>query len=215
VSCPHTPQQNGVVERKHRHLIHCAFALLSESNLPMSYWHYAVSTAAHVINRLPTSNLSSKSPWEVLFYKSPNLTHLRTFGCQCFPLLTPYTAHKLYPKTTPCVFLGYPNTSKGYLCFDPIIHKIYTSRHVLFNESVFLSLKHAPNTTDSQKSSQFSPDLWLNTLLSLHPCSHTSLSIDTNTDTLSATLSPNTSTESVPTLPTQEFTSLSNRSTVL
>uniref|UniRef100_A0A2N9IZW0 Integrase catalytic domain-containing protein n=1 Tax=Fagus sylvatica TaxID=28930 RepID=A0A2N9IZW0_FAGSY len=115
VSCPHTPQQNGVAERKHRHLIQCALALLSESNLPMSHWHYAVSTAAHVINRLPTPNLSSKSPWEVLFHTSPDLTHLRAFGCQCFPLLTPYTAHKLYPKTTPCVFLGYPTNSKGLM----------------------------------------------------------------------------------------------------
>ena len=180
----------------------------------MSYWYYAVSTAAHVINRLPTPNLSSKSPWEVLFHTSPDFTHLKEFGCQYFPLLTPYTAHKLYPKTTSCVFLGYPNTSKGYLCFDPIAHRIYTSRHVLFKKSVFPGLKHAPDTTASQKSSQFSPDLWLNTLLSLHLCSHTSLSIDTNRDTLSTTLSPHTSTESVLTLPTQEFTSLSNRSIV-
>jgi hypothetical protein len=147
VSCPHTPQQNGVAERKHRHLIQCALALLSESNLPMSHWHYAVSTAAHVINRLPTPNLSYKSPWEVLFNTSPDLTHLRAFGCQCFPLLTPYTAHKLYPKTTPCVFLGYPTNSKGYLCFDPIAHRLYTSRHVLFNESVFPGLKHASEAT--------------------------------------------------------------------
>uniref|UniRef100_A0A2N9GK89 Reverse transcriptase Ty1/copia-type domain-containing protein n=1 Tax=Fagus sylvatica TaxID=28930 RepID=A0A2N9GK89_FAGSY len=73
--------KNGVAERKHRHLIQCALALLSESNLPMSHWHYAVSTAAHVINRLPTPNLSSKSPWEVLFHTSPDLTHLRAFGC--------------------------------------------------------------------------------------------------------------------------------------
>jgi hypothetical protein len=33
LSCPHTPQQNGAAERKHIHLIQCALALLSESNL--------------------------------------------------------------------------------------------------------------------------------------------------------------------------------------
>jgi hypothetical protein len=207
MSCPHTPQQNGVAERKHRHLIQCALALLSESNLPMSYWHYAVSVAAHVINRLPTPNLSSKSPWEVLFHTSPDLTHLRAFGCQCFPLLTPYTAEKLYPKTTPCVFLGYPITSKGYLCFDPITHRLYTSRHVLFNESIFPGLKHASDITvtaaDSQKSSHLSLDFWLNTLLSSHICSHTT------TDILSAIHSPHTSTFPIP-----ECTSLSNRSSV-
>ena len=89
----------------------------------MPYWYYVVSTATHVINRLPTPNLSHKYPWETLFHTPPHLTHL--IGCQCFPLLTSYTAHKLHPKTTSCVFLGYPNNSKGYLCFDPIAHKLY------------------------------------------------------------------------------------------
>uniref|UniRef100_A0A2N9IBB1 Integrase catalytic domain-containing protein n=1 Tax=Fagus sylvatica TaxID=28930 RepID=A0A2N9IBB1_FAGSY len=59
LSCPHTPQQNGVAERKHRHLVQCALALLSQSKLPMSYWSYAISTAAHLINKLPTPNLAS------------------------------------------------------------------------------------------------------------------------------------------------------------
>jgi transposase InsO family protein len=90
LSCPHTPQQNDVAERKHRHLIQCALALLSQSNLPISYWSYAVSTTAHLINKLPTPLLSNRSPWETLFHTKPTLSHLRAFGCQCFPLLTPY-----------------------------------------------------------------------------------------------------------------------------
>uniref|UniRef100_A0A2N9FJA4 Integrase catalytic domain-containing protein n=1 Tax=Fagus sylvatica TaxID=28930 RepID=A0A2N9FJA4_FAGSY len=143
VSCPHTPQQNGVAERKHRHLVQCALALLSQSTLPMSYWSYAISTAAHLINKLPTPNLSNKSPWETLYHTLPDFTYLKTFGCQCFPLLTPYTAHKLYPKTAPCIFLGYPTHSKGYYCLDPTTLRLYVSRHVLFNESTFPGLKHS------------------------------------------------------------------------
>uniref|UniRef100_A0A2N9H8A2 Integrase catalytic domain-containing protein n=1 Tax=Fagus sylvatica TaxID=28930 RepID=A0A2N9H8A2_FAGSY len=108
LSCPHTPQQNGVAERKHRHLIQCALALLSQSNLPISYWSYAVSTAAHLINKLPTPLLSNKSPWESLFHTKPTLTHLRAFGCQCFPLLTPYNKNKLQPKSVPCIFIANP-----------------------------------------------------------------------------------------------------------
>uniref|UniRef100_A0A2N9IQM4 Integrase catalytic domain-containing protein n=1 Tax=Fagus sylvatica TaxID=28930 RepID=A0A2N9IQM4_FAGSY len=143
VSCPHTPQQNGVAERKHRHLVQCALALLSQSTLPMSYWSYAISTAIHLINKLPTPNLSNKSPWETLYHTLPDFTYLKTFGCQCFPLLTPYTAHKLYPKTAPCIFLGYPTHSKGYYCLDPTNLRLYVSRHVLFNESTFPGLKHS------------------------------------------------------------------------
>jgi hypothetical protein len=126
-----------VAERKHRHLIQCALALLSQFNLPISYWSYVVSTAAHLINKLPTPNLSNKSPWESLFHTKPTLPHLRTFGSQCFPLLTPYNKHKLQPKSVPCIFLGYPFNSKGYTCLDPSSHRIYTSRHVLL-KLVFL-----------------------------------------------------------------------------
>uniref|UniRef100_A0A2N9FTU5 Integrase catalytic domain-containing protein n=1 Tax=Fagus sylvatica TaxID=28930 RepID=A0A2N9FTU5_FAGSY len=121
LSCPHTPQQNGVAERKHRHLVQCALALLSQSKLPLSYWSYAISTAAHIINKLPTPNLGNQSPWDALYQVAPDLSHLRTFGCECFPLLTPYNSHKLLPKTTPCVFLGYPLHTKGYYCLDPVI----------------------------------------------------------------------------------------------
>uniref|UniRef100_A0A2N9HQ74 Integrase catalytic domain-containing protein n=1 Tax=Fagus sylvatica TaxID=28930 RepID=A0A2N9HQ74_FAGSY len=173
LSCPHTPQQNGVAERKHRHLIQCALALLSESKLPISFWSHAVSTATHIVNRLPTPNLKHKTPWELLFQKPPDISHFRSFGCQCFPLLTPYTTHKLQPKTIPCVFLGYPSNTKGYLCLDPLTKRVYTSRHVLFNELIFPGLMHTPATSASTASDSISPDTWLNTLLSLHNCSHT------------------------------------------
>ena len=137
-----------MAERKHRHIIQCALALFSQSNLPISYWSYAVSTATHLINKLPTPILSNKSPWELLFKSKPSISHLKAFGCQCFPLLTPYNSHKLQPKSVPCIFVGYPSTSKGYICFDPSSYRFYTSRHVLFNESVFPGL-----TTSVQSSS--------------------------------------------------------------
>jgi hypothetical protein len=192
LSCPHTPQQNGVAERKHRHLIQCALALLSQSNLPISYWSYAVSTAAHLINKLPTPVLSNKSPWESLFHTKPTLSHLRAFGCQCFPLLTPYNKNKLQPKSVPCIFVGYPFHSKGYTCFDPSTHRFYTSRHVLFNENTFPGLITSQQPNSLSPNSTFSPDCWLNTLLSLHSCTHSqvpsSASLDSNLS--DRTLSP-------------------------
>jgi hypothetical protein len=215
LSCPHTPQQNGVAEGKHRHLVQCALALLSQSKLPMSFWSYAVATTAHLINKLPTPNLAHKSPWETLYHTTPDLTQLRTFGCECFPLLTPYTAHKVYPKTTPCVFLGYPIHSKGYYCLDPVTHRMYISRHVLFNENVFPGLKHPTGSNSESLSTVQSVDTWLTTLQTLHTCSHNPQN-NVNTaheSCLIPTGSLNQNTLSIPAIPVPEPMLLPNSHT--
>ena len=49
-SCPYTPQQNGVVERKNRHLLDVVRTLLLESSIPSTFWVEALSTAIYLIN---------------------------------------------------------------------------------------------------------------------------------------------------------------------
>lgn len=77
------------------------------------------------------------SPYELLYTKSPDYTLFRSFGCLCFPCLRPYNKHKLQYRSTSCIFLGYNSSHKGYLCLDPLTNHIYTTRHVVFDESSF------------------------------------------------------------------------------
>ena len=56
-SCPHTPQQNGVVERKMHHLLEVTRALKFHMCVPKSYWSEAVLTTYHLINRMPSTIL--------------------------------------------------------------------------------------------------------------------------------------------------------------
>jgi len=59
--CVSTPQYNGIVERKHQHILGFARALLFQAILPKIFWAHVVSHAIHIINRLPTPFLSNKS----------------------------------------------------------------------------------------------------------------------------------------------------------
>ena len=136
-SPPHTPEHNGISERKHRHVVETGLTMLTHASMPKKYWSYAFTTATYLINRLPTPNLSMESPYQKLFGEAPNYSKLRVFGCLCFPWLRPYTAHKLEDRSTPCVFLGYSQTQSAYLCLQPTSGRLYISRHVKFDEGSF------------------------------------------------------------------------------
>lgn len=83
VSCPHTHQQNGSVERKHRHIVEMGLTLLSQSSMPIRFWDEAFLIACHLINHLPTRVLQNCSPIEKLFRAQPDYTLLCIFNCSC------------------------------------------------------------------------------------------------------------------------------------
>ncbi|KAL0744719.1 hypothetical protein Bca101_101224 [Brassica carinata] len=133
-SCPYTPQQNGVAERKNRHLMEVARSLMFQSNVPKRFWSDAVATACYLINRTPTKILNEKAPFEVLNKYKPVLDYLKVFGCLCFVLKPGEMRNKLEARSTKAVFIGYSSTQKGYKCYDPIARRVLVSRDVKFLE---------------------------------------------------------------------------------
>ncbi|RVW86509.1 Retrovirus-related Pol polyprotein from transposon RE2 [Vitis vinifera] len=145
-SCAHTPQQNGVAERKNRHLVETARTILLHSNVPFRFWGDVVLTACYLINRMPSSVLHDQIPHSLIFPDQP-LYFLppRVFGCTCFVhILTP-GQDKLSAKAMKCLFLGYSRLQKGYRCYSLETHRYFISLLM----STFLRTHHYFPTTSS------------------------------------------------------------------
>ncbi|RVW57066.1 Retrovirus-related Pol polyprotein from transposon TNT 1-94 [Vitis vinifera] len=63
-SCVDTPQQNGIAERKNRHLLEVARSLMFSMNVPKLLWGQAVLTAAYLINRMPSRGENSTQEYQ-------------------------------------------------------------------------------------------------------------------------------------------------------
>ena len=73
---PGTPQLNGVSERRNRTLLDMVRSMMSLAELPISFWGFALETAAFTLNRVP-SKFVEKTPYEMWTGKVPSLSFLK------------------------------------------------------------------------------------------------------------------------------------------
>ncbi|GJS69405.1 putative RNA-directed DNA polymerase [Tanacetum coccineum] len=88
---PRTPQLNGVAERRNRTLLDMVRSMMCRATLPISFWGYALETAAHILNLVPTKKVFVRREAQ----------------------------DKLEARFEKCLFIGYPEESVGYLFYKP------------------------------------------------------------------------------------------------
>ena len=76
------------------------------------------------------------SPYELLYQKKPTYSHLRSFGCLCFPATLKTHKDKFGPRTISHIFFGYPINTKGYKVLNLATKRIHVSRDVYFYETI-------------------------------------------------------------------------------
>ena len=91
---PGTPQLNGVSERHNRTLLDIVQSMMSLTNLPLSFWGYALETTAFTLNRAPSKSVETM-PYELWFGKKPKLS-FKVWGCDA--CVKKFQPDKLKPK---------------------------------------------------------------------------------------------------------------------
>jgi hypothetical protein len=90
---------------------------------------FSIAALAKLLLSSPPFNLSTVSLQSTLISAF--------FGCLYYPNTTATTPHKLAPRSTRCVFLGYPSDHKGYRCYNLSSRRVINSRHVVFVKNEF------------------------------------------------------------------------------
>uniref|UniRef100_A0A2N9FPR9 Integrase catalytic domain-containing protein n=1 Tax=Fagus sylvatica TaxID=28930 RepID=A0A2N9FPR9_FAGSY len=106
-SCVHTPQQNGIAERKNGPILAIACALMLQMNFPKLFRANAVLTAAYLLNRMPSRIL-----------KVPIVTNL------------------ILVLISASFSVSYSRTQKGYQCYSPSLCKHFVSADMIFFEDI-------------------------------------------------------------------------------
>ena len=135
-------------ERRNHTLLDMVRSMMSLVDLPISFWGYALETAAYTLNRVPTK-MVQKTPYEVWTEKRHSMSFMKIWGCQSF--LKSLIFDKLGPKSDRCNFVGYPNETKGYYFYNRNENKVFVARTAVFLEREMLSKKISERMIDLDK----------------------------------------------------------------
>nr|GFA51895.1 retrovirus-related Pol polyprotein from transposon TNT 1-94 [Tanacetum cinerariifolium] len=133
-SVAHSPQQNGVVERRNRTLIETARTMLIYAQALLFLWAEAMATACFTQNRSIIRLRHGKIPYELLHNKLPDLSFFHMFGALCYPTNDSKNLGKLQPKADIGIFISYAPTKKAFRIYNRRTRRIVETIRVDFDE---------------------------------------------------------------------------------
>ncbi|RHY85135.1 hypothetical protein DYB35_011918 [Aphanomyces astaci] len=119
-----------------------ARSMLLHGNLPQFLWGEAISHAVLLMNILPSTTIGGDTPYRLWHQSHPDYARLRVFGCVAYAHVNiPMRVNKLSPRGMLCMYIGLPETSRGFKLLNIDTHYVLTSRDVTFVEHQFPLLK--------------------------------------------------------------------------
>jgi len=143
LTSPQSPQSNGKAERLNRPLNNYARAMLYQANMPKSFWAEAITTAAYILNRLPSDAIADAIPYELWYGKQLSLQYvqsLKPFGCIVHanvPTKRRKKLGKMDTRATRGYFIGYTDTDTIHKIWDFERRCFVNSHDLHFDEMQF------------------------------------------------------------------------------
>ena len=117
-------------------------SMMSYSDLPDSFWGYALETTTYSLNLVP-SKLVPTTPIELWTGRKPSLSHIRIWGSPAHVLSG--NTSKLESRIEVCLFVGYPKGMKGGLFYSPKNQKVIVSTNARFLKEDYV-MNHKPRS---------------------------------------------------------------------
>ena len=130
--------------------------MMSLTDLPLSFWGYALETTSFTLNRAASKSVET-TPYELWFGKKPKLSFLKVQGCDAY--VKRFQTDKLEPKLEKCVFIGYPKETVGYTFYHRSEGKIFIAKNGSFLEKKVLSKEVSGRNVELDKVIAPSPEL--------------------------------------------------------
>ena len=108
---------------------------MSDSELPKSFWGYALETVVYILNKVPSKSVEL-TPLEIWDKRKPIFSYMKVWGCPTY--VKCIESDKLGAKSNRCLFMGYPKETRGYHFYNPLEQKVIVSRNATFLEKEFL-----------------------------------------------------------------------------
>ncbi|CAI7795101.1 unnamed protein product [Closterium sp. NIES-54] len=149
LTCPYTPQQNGMAEREMRTVVESVRTMLLHMGMQHHWWHLALRQAVWVRNCLERSTVPpGTTPYQLLTGQKPDLSMAQVWGCMAqFLVPEQQRGGKLKPKARWGLHLGVSGESKGWELLDINANRVVTTSDVVFYEDMSLEVwksEHGP-----------------------------------------------------------------------
>jgi hypothetical protein len=106
--------------------------MLHAKSLPQRLWVKALNFATYIQKISPHRSVNNKTPYEAWSDLKLEVTHFRIFGSRAWARVPSEKRKALDPKSIECIFVGYPNSVKGYRLYDLSLDRLVIEHSVQF-----------------------------------------------------------------------------------